>query len=70
MNLITTPQAAALLDCHVNSAVRILDDARVQPAAWIGKARAYSPEAVERIAAKRRRIKALDMIRSFRRLYD
>ena len=66
MNLITTTQAAAILGCHVNSTVRILDDARVKPVMYIGKARAYRPEAVDMVASRRRRAAALTMIRRFR----
>ena len=67
MNYITSSQAALVLGVHKNSIVRILDDARVKPVMWIGKARAYNPKAVEAVAAKRRRAKALDIIRMFRR---
>jgi len=58
LNLLTTTAAAQLLRCHPNSAVRILDGANIRPVCLIGAARAYEPEAVRKLAARR-------MIRKF-----
>ena len=66
MNLITTPQAAELLDVHVNSAARLLDNAGVK-FVYIGPARAYNVADIERISKQRQREKALELIRLFRR---
>ena len=66
MNHITTTQAAKMLKVHPNSIVRLLDIADVEYE-MIGKSRAYQLQDVERIAAARNKVTAIEMIRQFRR---
>ena len=66
MNHITTTQAAKLLNIHPNSVVRLLDKNGVAYE-MIGKSRAYQLRDVERVAAARNKVTAIEMIRQFRR---
>jgi len=66
MNHITTTQAAKMLKVHPNSVVRLLDKNGVEYE-MIGKSRAYQLRDVERVAAARNKVKAIEMIRQFRR---
>ena len=66
MNHITTTQAAKLLNIHPNSVVRLLDKNGVEYE-MIGKSRAYQASDVERVAAARNKVTALEMIKQFRR---
>ena len=66
MNHITTTQAAKLLRVHPNSVVRLLDKNGVEYE-MIGKSRAYQASDVERVAAARNKVTAIEMIRQFRR---
>ena len=66
MNHITTTQAAKLLNIHPNSVVRLLDKNGVEYE-MIGKSRAYQASDVERVAAARNKVTAIEMIRQFRR---
>jgi len=66
MNHITTAAAAKLLNIHPNSVVRLLDKNGVGYE-MIGKSRAYRLRDVERVAAARNKVKAIEMIRQFRR---
>ena len=65
MNHITTTQAAKMLKVHPNSVVRLLDKNGVEYE-MIGKSRAYRLRDVERVAAARNKVTALEMIRRFR----
>ena len=65
MNHITTTQAAKLLRVHPNSVVRLLDKAGVKYE-MVGKSRAYQASDVERVAAARNKVTAIEMIKQFR----
>jgi len=66
MTHITTTQAAKMLKVHPNSVVRLLDKNGVEYE-MIGKSRAYQASDVERVAAARNKVTAIEMIRQFRR---